>query len=42
MILMAFRHGLRVKELVSMLDWHQVDIRGPDDRHQAMQEVQGH
>lgn len=27
LILIAFRHGLRVKELVSMLDWHQVDFQ---------------
>jgi type 1 fimbriae regulatory protein FimB/type 1 fimbriae regulatory protein FimE len=26
MILLAFRHGLRAKELTSMLDWHQVDL----------------
>jgi site-specific recombinase XerD len=26
MILFAFRHGLRAVELVSMLDWHQVDM----------------
>lgn len=28
MILLAFRHGLRVRELVAMLDWHQVDLVG--------------
>jgi type 1 fimbriae regulatory protein FimB/type 1 fimbriae regulatory protein FimE len=28
MILVAFRHGLRAKELTSMLDWHQVDLVG--------------
>jgi type 1 fimbriae regulatory protein FimB/type 1 fimbriae regulatory protein FimE len=28
MILLGFRHGLRAKELVSMLDWHQVDLVG--------------
>ena len=28
MILIAFRHGLRAKELTSMLDWRQVDLVG--------------
>jgi type 1 fimbriae regulatory protein FimB/type 1 fimbriae regulatory protein FimE len=27
MCLLAFRHGLRAKEVVSMLDWHQVDFQ---------------
>ncbi len=30
MCLFAFRHGLRAKELVSMLDWHQVDLQGKE------------
>ena len=30
MCLLAFRHGLRAKEIVSMLDWHQVDLPGKE------------
>ena len=28
MILLAFRHGLRAKELTEMLEWHQIDLAG--------------
>jgi integrase len=36
MILFAFRHGLRVTELVDMLEWHQVDM---EDRTIAIRRV---